>query len=158
MSVLGQKKSLEFAGIRFSPNMIEVVEDGRSTRRIYRDSVKRIELGYGFQAPRPKIQACVGVVLMIVGLLPVWGLAYWFEHGGTIRPYYFAVVMAFAVFGAWLLRDSARRGYFLFITTENSWEKLPFHSISEPDKVDRFLQEANTELGYFVSGRFAATT
>jgi len=157
MSVMLQKKSLECGGIRFTPEMIEVIEDGRVSRRLPRISVKRIDLGYGFQAARPKIQACVGVLLMIVGLLPAWDLAYRFEHGGTIRPYYYAMLMAFTVFGAWLLRDSVRRGYFLLVTTESSWEKLPFRSIAEPDKVDRFLQEANTELGYFVFGRFAAT-
>ena len=148
-----QRKSLEFAGIRFTAEMIEVHEDGRIVRRVLRSTVKRLELGYGFQAARPKIQACVGVLLMIVGLLPVWDLTYRFEQGAIIRPYYYAMVMAFTVFGAWLLRDSVRRGYFLLVTTDTSWEKLPFYSKAKLDKVDRFLQAANTELGYVIFGR-----
>lgn len=153
MSTPVRKKSLEFAGVRFTPEMIEVVEDGRITRRVYRDSVKRIELGYGFQTPRPKIQACVGVLLMIVGVLSGWDLAFRLVSGNKIRPYFYAMLMAFMVFGAWLLRDSARRGYFLLVTTQSSWEKLPFYSSAKSGEVDRFLKEASSELGYSVFGQ-----
>lgn len=142
MSVL-EKNFLECSGVRFTP------EDGRIARRVPRMEVKKIELGYGFQAARPKIQACVGVLLMAVGVWAAWDLVYRLDQGNTIRPYYYAMLMACMVFGAWLLRDSARRGHFLLVTTQSSWEKLPFHSKTDSSEIDRFLKDASTKFGYF---------
>jgi hypothetical protein len=56
--------------------------------------------------------------------------------------------MGFMVLGAWLMRDSARRGYFLLVTTHNGWEKLPFHLRAESGELDRFLKQVSIEFGY----------
>lgn len=147
-SALSQKNYLQLAGIRFTPEMIEVVENGNIARRVFRSDIKALKLGHGFQTPRPIVQACTGVVLFAVGVQAARDLIYWLEQGNTVRPYYHLVLMGFMVLGAWLMRDSARRGYFLLITTHDSWEKLPFHSRAESGELDRFLKQVSIEFGY----------
>lgn len=75
---------LELAGIRFGSAAIAEIDSGRVMVEVKRADVTRMAICYGAQARHPLIQLIAGIVLVAIGIFPVWHVIRWVAHGGTL--------------------------------------------------------------------------
>ena len=138
---------LQCKGIRFTNEAVMELDDLRPVVKVPTSEIQRISLGYGFQARHPLLMSAFGLVLAIIGLLPIPGIIHWLLYGGVIHTLQAAAV-ALTLFGAWAIYDGFRRGYFLLVEEGNKARNLVFTKKPDASELEEFLNKVKIRFGY----------
>ena len=113
---------------------------------IPKESIRKISTEFAYISKHPFIQVSLGLILTIVGLLPLWHFYVFSKFGGT---FYFieAMGVVFSVIGLWLVHSSFRKGYLMLIDTNFGKKRVVFSGKIEKKKLNDFLIEGRN-FGY----------
>jgi hypothetical protein len=144
-------ESLEHGGIRFSTDLIAELDRGRSVIRIPREDVRRIALCWGFQAPRPFVQAVLGIGLLLAGIyILVRIIMELMAHGGQVVGRLLIGLVIVGLLGGWLLFEAFKRGYYLEVRTEKRTEKLRFNRRLSRAEIEEFVASVRSQMGWII--------
>ena len=144
--------SFERGNIRFTQDRVMELDRGHAVVRVSRGDIQRIALRWGFQAPRPLVQAVLGIGLLAVGCA-LLGLiiAELVTHGGRVVGRFLIGLVISGLLGIWLAMEAFRRGYYLEVTTKRGREKLRFDRGLSRHEIEDLLATVRAELGYEVA-------
>ena len=140
--------------IEISETGISEYERDRKIITIPAENIDRVLIKYGFSEERPIISVLVGLVLLIpgtgFGLLPLIKIFLRMLRGELI--YGNLWIMAFALplilIGLLYIKNAFRYGYYLKITNDGKYRKLPFgKSVNETD-VYKFVKDCGRTYKY----------
>jgi hypothetical protein len=141
---------------RYERFSIEISQDGlaemnQRRRNVFvpRAEITRVELAYGLGSERPVLVGVLGVVMLLVGAFPLYGLSIWWREGGVF-PGYAIMICAFLFLGVWLLIFAFRRRLHLRVHTRRGPRKLLFHGKFHLDGLLELLQVAEQAYGFSI--------
>jgi hypothetical protein len=111
-----------------------------------RAQVHRLLVRFGPSSAHPILQAALGVVLVVLGLVPLRHVIDWLRFGGHIWRF---EVLAFALIplGIWLSLGAFRRSYHLVVQGASGDRRLALHPRTSRKHLEEFIQEIEG-LGY----------
>jgi hypothetical protein len=144
-------ESLEHGGIRFSADLLAELDRGHPVIRIPREDVQRIALRWGFQAPRPFVQAALGSGLLLAGLyILVKIILELMAHGGDVSGKLLIGLVIVGLLGGWLFSEAFKRGYYLEVRTEKRVEKLRFNRRLSRNEIEEFIASVQSQMGWII--------
>jgi len=144
-------ESLEHGGIRFSADLLAELDRGHPIIRIPREDVRRIALLWGFQAPRPVVQAVLGIGLLLAGIyILVKIILELMAHGGNVLGKLLIGLVIVGLLGGWLFFEAFKRGYYLEVRTEKRVEKLRFDRRLSRDEIEEFIASVRSQMGWMI--------
>lgn len=144
-------ESLEHGGIRFSTDLLAEVDRGHPVIRIPREDVRRIALRWGFQAPRPIVQAILGIGLLLAGVyILVKIILELMAHGGEVSGRLLIALVIVGLLGGWLFFEAFKRGYYLEVRTEKRAEKLRFNRRLSREEIEEFIASVRSQMGWII--------
>jgi hypothetical protein len=144
---------LELGNIRIAKDILSEVDRGRPIVRVPREDVQRVALRWGFLAPRPAVQALLGIGLLLAGGYFVSNAIQAQTRGGKVGIFLFAGLVAFTFLGIWLLFEAFRRGYYLEVQTRKVVEKLRFDRKYSRAEIDTLLESARSRHGWLIDSQ-----
>ena len=148
-------ESMILSTIEFSADSVSELDGHSKAVTISRDEIKGISLRYGYSAERPTVQAIVGTVLVLLGLVlgvyPVCGMLLTGEFPSTpaaLKPIAFAVPLV--LIGGYMFYTLLAKRFYLFVHTQSDKRKLVFRDKLSYGEVHAFLLNCNSTLGYGV--------
>lgn len=130
--------AFQCGGVLCDERRLGELADGAVLVSINCSDIQRVALKHGVQAPHPLIQSAFGLVLTLVGLVPVVHFVAWMMVGGTFHALE-ACLAVFALIGPWLIFTAFRRGYYLQVDGPEGRKRLDFARSVRPEDVDQFI-------------------
>jgi hypothetical protein len=141
-----QQTLIEFHGIQVKDDGLYEIDSGRIMVFIQRSDVTQVSLEYGSLAQRPFIQSVAGVILILIGILPLLWLVDWAMHGGVFFAKSLFVVL-FAIAGGSMLKQAVTKGNYLLVQTPRGARKLVFSGDVDDAEAEAFVQEIRKRFG-----------
>lgn len=118
----------EYAGIRITAKSMMAVDDGQPIMVVPLTEIESIRLCFGRKSERPLMQAAFSLLLLIIGLLPI------FASLTRLAQVNLKLMMiaGFIPFGIWGLRTSFANGFYLEVTSKTAQRKLPLPTFFDP--------------------------
>jgi len=132
----------EFEGIRIENDEIIGIQGGKSYRTIKLADTSMISLRYSFLSNNIYIQSIMGGALCLFGIAAAIFLASWAINGGRADEFHFIALLCIPA-GAWLIYDSFKKGYCIYVRNGTKLEKLTFNGSANKDAVIEFLKNAS---------------
>ncbi|MEP7008709.1 MAG: hypothetical protein ABJC13_00145 [Acidobacteriota bacterium] len=151
MAKVSQGEVLDGGGIRFTRDYLVEVEQDRLIHRIQRSEIMRIALRWGLVAPRPAIQAGLGIscllgsAFLLVGIIR--GLM---AYGGKVEGRLLVGLAVFVGVGGWLFVEAWKKGFYLEVQTKNGVEKRRFDRKASREEIEAFLASVQSRLGWII--------
>ena len=146
-----QSEALDGGGIRFTPDYLVEIEQDRLIHRIQRPEVVRITLRWGLVAPRPTIQAAVGVSCLLGSVYFLTDTIRGFMASGSRSVGRVLIVIIFlSVIGGWAFVEAWRKGYYLEVQTKKGLEKRRFDRKASREEIEAFLGAVQSKLGWII--------
>jgi len=114
--------------------------------KLPRNSITKICFKYGFLTPHPILQLILGIIIFIIGILPVYHLYFFLLNGGMFKVYE-SLIASFIPIGLYLILTSFKKGNFFEIKTSFGNKRIVFEKGGDKSKTDFFLNYARN-LGY----------
>lgn len=142
---------LEGGGIRFTQNYLVEVEQDRLIHRIQRPEVARIALRWGLVAPRPAIQAVLGISCLLGSVyFMVDFLQGFMASGSRMVGRVLIGIVVLSVMGGWAFVEAWRKGYYLEVHAKKGLEKLRFDRKASREEIEVFLASVQSQLGWII--------
>jgi hypothetical protein len=110
-------------GFRLTPQALEELDEHRVVLSIPLERVKSAQLKHGFVAERLVPSLVLAVLVCLGGVVCAVSLLRWFAGIGRLSRYVGAGV-ALIPFGAWLVRSTLKRGWYLDVDMGSERRKL----------------------------------
>lgn len=136
-----KKQSLEYRGIRLSPDGLAGIQLGRAYALIPHDEIRRITLRRGSSSAHPIIQIFFGAALAALGAPVIIHLIHWIHEGGTILIGEDLLLILPAI-GVFLVFSAFGRSLYLSVEKQSGHTKLAFDSGAEFEAVQSLLAAA----------------
>jgi hypothetical protein len=109
--------------------------------KIPKQLISRITIKFGYLSKCPIFQLMLGIILSILGLLPLYHFFLVEMYGGT---FYFKEALAtpFFIIGCYLVISCLRKGYFVEIKTDFGNQRIVFDKNAEKSRIDNLLKYA----------------
>jgi len=135
-----------FNGILVTPDKISMVEGRTEVITVRKADIKKVSLGFGYQAERPVVQVVFGIVLFLIAAYPI--LRLYSAWMGYLRMYAMEfMLLGLIPLGIWMIRSALKYGYYLSIELENDHRKLGFQNECQEDDLKEFFKQIAI-LGY----------
>ncbi len=146
-----QGEVFDGGGIRFSRDyLVEIKQDGL-IHRIQRPGVVRIALRWGLLAPRPAIQAVLGISFLLGSVYLLLDFIREFMTSGSgIVGRVLTGIVIWSVMGGWLFVEAWRKGFYLEVQTKKGIEKRRFDRKASREEIEAFLASVQSRLGWMI--------
>jgi hypothetical protein len=143
--------SVECCGLRCINGSLSEIDSARVMVAVPCQSVQRIALRYGLQAPHPIRQSIVGAILLGLGCFPLMHLIHGLRHGGVFIDLE-AWLIPLPVAGGWALAGALKRGLYLEVHQRHgSTCRLAFDRDPEPEALQQLLASIERSCGVAVA-------
>jgi hypothetical protein len=146
-----QSEALDGGGIRFTRDYLVEIEQDRLIHRIQRPEVVRISLRWGLVAPRPAIQAVLGITCLLGSVYFLVEFIQAFVMSGSRMVGRLLVgIGVLGVMGGWSFVEAWRKGYYLEVQTKKGTEKRRFEGRASREEIEAFLVSVQSKLGWII--------
>jgi len=146
-----QGEVLDGCGIRFTRDYLVEVEEDRLIHRIQRPEVVRIALRWGLVAPRPTIQAVLGIGCLLGSVYFLVDFIRGFMASGSrMVGRVLICIVVLSVMGGWAFVEAWRKGYYLEVQTKKGLEKRRFDRKVSREEIEAFLASVQSKLGWII--------
>lgn len=140
---------VELNGVRFEKDCISNIQDGRVFARMERDEVQSLTIVCGVLSHRPVLQVIVGALVALFALCATCWAIIELIQGDHPSRHMFASA-AVVPFGAWVIYDALKVGYYLRLEGRTKTLKFTFSRKTDLDRIRDLARQAHAELGYDV--------
>jgi hypothetical protein len=146
-----QSEVLDGGGIRFTRDYLVEIEQDRLIHRIQRPEVVRITLRWGLVAPRPTIQAVLGISCLLGSVYFLVDFIRGFMASGSRMVGRVLIgIVVLSVMGGWSFVEAWRKGYYLEVQTKKGMEKRRFDRKASKEEIEAFLASVQSKLGWII--------
>ena len=145
--ISGKPDSASLGGVLFSRSGIGLAGASLSYWT-NKGEIHRLLVTFGPASAHPILQAALGAVLVVIGLVPFRLVIDWLRFGGILWDF---EVLAFVLLplGIWLALGASRRSYHLVVQSASGEKRLQFHPRISRKDLEEFLQGIK-DLGYSI--------
>lgn len=118
----------------------------KGSLKIPRQSISAVAIKYGYLSKHPLLQLILGIILLPIGLLPIYHFYLVQTYGGTFK-FVEALAVSSSIVGGYIIISAFRKDYFLEIRTDFGNKRLVFRKNSGRAKIDNFMNYLRN-LGY----------
>jgi hypothetical protein len=146
-------EALRLGAVRIEQNALSEMKDDRVPLTVVpRDDVLTVELVRASESARPRLQAGFGILLIAIGLIPLYELAAWWAPPAMGSAKVCLLPWA-ALVGAMVCYDALKRVPLLRVQTPRGVKKLAFRVKADNATLESFREQAEQLYGYAITSK-----